>query len=278
MIILHLASSICFQCLFAPCSLHSPMPKAPIITLDCFRALKASHLQHLALVTGTATSGPKLALATRLLSALHDARLPQLHGVHAPRRSSDALAPEAGSTQSHYLRNADLGAVPQHIVSLDMGMRNLAYCTLELPPHPTPAQTLSTSVFSGPCPVPTVRAWRRLELQSATLPQSPGAKGNVKKQKIAVVASWLESGTQVEFAGEAAETKDAFLDRWRGKPKDRARSAGAAEAGGPREGESKLDDLADCLLQGVAWLRWEENRRLILERGPNAVHEIAKER
>jgi cruciform cutting endonuclease 1 len=29
----------------------------------------------------------------------------------------------------------------------------------------------------------------------------------------------------------------------------------------------KLDDLADCLLQGLAWVQWEENKRLLLKKG-----------
>ena len=33
----------------------------------------------------------------------------------------------------------------------------------------------------------------------------------------------------------------------------------------------KLDDLADCLLQGMAWIRWEENRRGVLEGGLEAL-------
>jgi cruciform cutting endonuclease 1 len=33
----------------------------------------------------------------------------------------------------------------------------------------------------------------------------------------------------------------------------------------------KLDDLADCLLQGMAWIEWEENKRKALEHGVQAL-------
>ena len=50
-----------------------------------------------------------------------------------------------------------------------------------------------------------------------------------------------------------------------------------------REGEGvgeveigKLDDLADCLLQGMAWVQWERNRRLVMEKGVQALDELGK--
>ena len=359
---------------------QSMTPAAPL-TLDTLRALKASHLQLLAHLTGTATSGPKLLLATRLHGALHNAHVP--------------LAKTAGGPRPH-------------ILSLDMGVRNLAYCTLDLPTS-SKAQARSSSRAAPETPdsLPTVRTWRRLALPSATAAPSaiaasrtskptfslpnmaldtaallralafdasqpaailierqrwrsgggavvqewtlrvntleallwgglavarqeglwrgacpsddvgktdrgvwavdPGrvarwwlkdvtagtseaAKGkkastgsrwasaatktNVKRQKLAVVGDWLESGTQVRFVGDAAETRAAFLDRWRSKGRRRTGAdvdADHLQAGGA---ETKLDDLADCLLQAVAWLRWEEHRKMIQERGVDAVHEM----
>jgi cruciform cutting endonuclease 1 len=48
--------------------------------------------------------------------------------------------------------------------------------------------------------------------------------------------------------------------------------------GGRRKGEvdgeekmGKLDDLADCLMQGMAWIEWEENKRKALEHGVEAL-------
>ncbi|KAI4116967.1 MAG: hypothetical protein LQ345_002701 [Seirophora villosa] len=37
---------------------------------------------------------------------------------------------------------------------------------------------------------------------------------------------------------------------------------------------AKFDDLADSLLQGLAWVRWEENKRLVLEKGPDVLEEF----
>jgi cruciform cutting endonuclease 1 len=73
-----------------------------------------------------------------------------------------------------------------------------------------------------------------------------------KKDKIAIAQSWLQGGNgdvQLEFEGQAAEVAQAF--------RSKARNVG--KRSGPADSMGKLDDLADCLLQAVAWARWEQN-------------------
>lgn len=84
-----------------------------------------------------------------------------------------------------------------------------------------------------------------------TISEAVGRKGKVdKKAKVAIVKSWVAGESEdvsLTFEGQAAEISEAFKQA----------RGGRLLAGG------KLDDLADCLLQAVAWARWEENRRAI---------------
>lgn len=86
-----------------------------------------------------------------------------------------------------------------------------------------------------------------------------------KKDKICLVRSWVagDADVKLEFDSNTSAIAKAF---------DPGTSAKVAEqlAGG------KLDDLADCLLQGVAVARWEENRRAIKEFWDERVREMER--
>ena len=102
-----------------------------------------------------------------------------------------------------------------------------------------------------------------------------------KVAKIGVVEGWLgmkdgERGFELE--GGAEEMGRRFLRKRRGGKRVKV---GEKVVG--REGEGvgeveigKLDDLADCLLQGMAWVQWERNRRLVMEKGVQAFDELGK--
>lgn len=101
----------------------------------------------------------------------------------------------------------------------------------------------------------------------------PKAKKNSKenkKLKIDLLGKWLVDGTDVTIDGvEAKATREAFLKKWLPKEKvTKGDKAGEGEqVSAPRTVETmkKLDDVADSLLQGVAWLRWQENKQSLLK-------------
>jgi cruciform cutting endonuclease 1 len=66
-----------------------------------------------------------------------------------------------------------------------------------------------------------------------------------KMQKIALVSEWVEEGMTFDVAEGLEDIADHFV-----RPQ-----------AGVRKKVVKLDDLADCLLQGLAWAEWQENRR-----------------
>lgn len=107
----------------------------------------------------------------------------------------------------------------------------------------------------------------------------------VKKMKIDVVGRWLdgyadadadevENRVQRVLVGEELDKDmvDGYLRRWKG-----VRTKGVAGSGsGAKVG--KLDDLADCLLQGVTWLEWQVMREKLVREGMGALDVLEPER
>lgn len=93
------------------------------------------------------------------------------------------------------------------------------------------------------------------------------AKMKNKGAKIDLVRGWCESGEMVKFGNaEVEETARAYMEKWDRRPGGvKKKGKKVLEEGQEKMG--KLDDLADCLLQGMAWVQWEENKRLALKYG-----------
>ncbi|KAI9815056.1 MAG: hypothetical protein M1827_002899 [Pycnora praestabilis] len=107
-------------------------------------------------------------------------------------------------------------------------------------------------------------------IEAAPKRRAKTAKSKNKTAKIDLVGNWLERGDEIRLRDQAGEMGCAFLSKWRGKWRNSAatKSSSSPVIGSCVDvegGLGKLDDLADCLLQGVAWIRWEENRRMFTE-------------
>lgn len=115
--------------------------------------------------------------------------------------------------------------------------------------------------------------------EETTLPELPKrlrveSKKNLgKNDKIAVVRSWLadEGGVALTFSPSAQAQADAFVGAPRSKKRASKTTSKVIEddvkgnsVETQKSNPNKRDDLADCLLQGVAWFRWEQNRLAVL--------------
>ncbi|PGH27500.1 hypothetical protein AJ80_00741 [Polytolypa hystricis UAMH7299] len=93
-----------------------------------------------------------------------------------------------------------------------------------------------------------------------------------KRAKMDVVARWLEDSLhetnsnyrnlRLSDSGPVNELVHAYLNKWGNNQTKNTPSA--IDIG-------KLDDLADCLLQGLTWMAWQDMRRKIAVQGLPAV-------
>jgi cruciform cutting endonuclease 1 len=91
------------------------------------------------------------------------------------------------------------------------------------------------------------------------------AKKKNKGLKIDLVRSWLEDGQMVGLGNQEVENMTKkYMEKW-------DRTPGGRKLEGRGEEMGKLDDLADCLLQGMAWLQWQENKKVALQHGVEAL-------
>ncbi|OBT56328.1 hypothetical protein VE04_02457 [Pseudogymnoascus sp. 24MN13] len=100
------------------------------------------------------------------------------------------------------------------------------------------------------------------------------AKALNKGAKIDLVRNWLAIGDRVGVDSPDVEALvKAYLDKWDKKPGGVKGKRPAKDAIATIEKMGKLDDLADSLLQGMAFIQWEENKRIAREEGISSLLE-----
>jgi cruciform cutting endonuclease 1 len=118
----------------------------------------------------------------------------------------------------------------------------------------------------------------KIKLRASTSPKLLN-----KQAKIDIVGTWLDgkSTAMIDLGPkEVQKTAAAFLEKWNrlpgrsktkvilGTAKNKSLVKGLEDE---KEEMGKLDDLADCLLQGMAWVKWEQNKKLVFEDGVEAL-------
>jgi cruciform cutting endonuclease 1 len=109
---------------------------------------------------------------------------------------------------------------------------------------------------------PTVRelgSGRNASRETLKKESAAAKKLNLKREKANLLGTWLENGHTILPTEGNGATCTVKLFRQRLQRPRRVRKAKAGEENNDVE-LTKIDDLSDSLLQGMAWLKWEENK------------------
>ena len=122
------------------------------------------------------------------------------------------------------------------------------------------------------------KAKAKAKAKTKTKTKSDTSK-RIKLVKQGLVHDWLDlppGAGRITLEGPARITAAAYRADWpsigkvtRGRRKNTPSSD--ADPPAPAPPMDKFDDLADCFLQAMTWIRWEENRRAIVEQGLRAL-------
>ena len=116
------------------------------------------------------------------------------------------------------------------------------------------------------------------EAEPGSKKQPRNSSTRTKAAKVELVAKWLQEQGHFDLEGQAAELGQAYLKKREGAKKVVVQQDQLLGQDpllhSPNIEVGKLDDLADCLLQGMAWIRWENNRRAILADGVRALRNL----
>ncbi|RAL05821.1 uncharacterized protein BO80DRAFT_460880 [Aspergillus ibericus CBS 121593] len=267
------------------------------ITLQAWRRLSIPHLREEFNLTPQRTSKSKIQFITpdedppsESTSAAKEDFSPPIYAHHAYTLITtllDRYQPTHILIERQRFRSGGGSAVQEWTIRVGM-FEGMLYAVLEAIGRFSSTSTSSSRDFGGegqggvevwgmePGRVSRFWAERGVQDQDQDQGQSDGdgdegGKGkkgkkkksvrDVKKMKIGLVGEWLrqtgeESGARILVEDEEVKQwVDAFLEKYQGKR--RRKDAVEFDIG-------KLDDLADCLVQGITWLEWQRMRQQVV--------------
>ncbi|KAI4231579.1 MAG: hypothetical protein LQ352_008395, partial [Teloschistes flavicans] len=92
-----------------------------------------------------------------------------------------------------------------------------------------------------------------------------------KAKKMEVVRGMVRDGWGVQLPEESGESG---VPEGKEETSTLKKKKGILTKSGDLRKGGKFDDLADCLLQGLAWCRWQENRRAVWEMGEGVLEQL----